>query len=145
MNKMKIEFISKSKNESFARSVASAFVLELDPTVQELSEIKTAVSEAVTNAIIHGYKNELGNVTIEGFIDNGEVIFIISDKGIGIDNVDKAMEPMYTGSDDGERSGLGFTIMETFMDELEVKSIPGCGTTVRMRKKIGRWTGIRRW
>lgn len=138
MNKMKIEFISKSKNESFARSVASAFVLELDPTVQELSEIKTAVSEAVTNAIIHGYKNELGNVTIEGFIDNGEVIFIISDKGIGIDNVDKAMEPMYTGSDDGERSGLGFTIMETFMDELEVKSIPGCGTTVRMRKKIGR-------
>ncbi len=138
MNKMKIEFISKSKNESFARSVASAFVLELDPTVQELSEIKTAVSEAVTNAIIHGYKNELGNVTIEGFIDNGEVIFIISDKGIGIDNVDKAMEPMYTGSDDGERSGLGFTIMETFMDELEVKSVPGCGTTVRMRKKIGR-------
>lgn len=137
MNKMKIEFISKSKNESFARSVASAFVLELDPTVQELSEIKTAVSEAVTNAIIHGYKNELGNVTIEGFIDNGEVIFIISDKGIGIDNVDKAMEPMYTGSDDGERSGLGFTIMETFMDELEVKSVPGCGTTVRMRKKIG--------
>ena len=82
MNKMKIEFISKSKNESFARSVASAFVLELDPTVQELSEIKTAVSEAVTNAIIHGYKNELGNVTIEGFIDNREVIFIISDKGI---------------------------------------------------------------
>lgn len=138
MNKMKIEFISKSKNESFARSVASAFVLELDPTVQELSEIKTAVSEAVTNAIIHGYKNELGNVTIEGFIDNDEVIFIISDKGIGIDNVDKAMEPMYTGSDDGERSGLGFTIMETFMDELEVKSVPGCGTTVRMRKKIGR-------
>ena len=145
MNKMKIEFISKSKNESFARSVASAFVLELDPTVQELSEIKTAVSEAVTNAIIHGYKNELGNVTIEGFIDNREVIFIISDKGIGIDNVDKAMEPMYTGSDDGERSGLGFTIMETFMDELEVKSVPGCGTTVRMRKKIGRWIGIRRW
>ncbi|MFQ7292090.1 MAG: anti-sigma F factor [Monoglobales bacterium] len=138
MNKMKIEFISKSKNESFARSVASAFVLELDPTVQELSEIKTAVSEAVTNAIIHGYKNELGNVTIEGFIDNREVIFIISDKGVGIDNVDKAMEPMYTGSDDGERSGLGFTIMETFMDELEVKSVPGCGTTVRMRKKIGR-------
>ena len=138
MNKMKIEFISKSKNESFARSVASAFVLELDPTVQELSEIKTAVSEAVTNAIIHGYNNELGNVTIEGFIDNREVIFIISDKGIGIDNLDKAMEPMYTGSDDGERSGLGFTIMETFMDELEVKSVPGCGTTVRMRKKIGR-------
>ena len=138
MNKMKIEFISKSKNESFARSVASAFVLELDPTVQELSEIKTAVSEAVTNAIIHGYKNELGNVTIEGFIDNREVIFIISDKGVGIDNIDKAMEPMYTGSDDGERSGLGFTIMETFMDELEVKSVPGCGTTVRMRKKIGR-------
>ena len=138
MNKMKIEFISKSKNESFARSVASAFVLELDPTVQELSEIKTAVSEAVTNAIIHGYKNELGNVTIEGFIDNREVIFIISDKGIGIDNVDKAMEPMYTGSDDGERSGLGFRIMETFMDEREVKSVPGCGTTVRMRKKIGR-------
>ena len=138
MNKMKIEFISISQNESFARSVASAFVLELDPTLQELSEIKTAVSEAVTNAIIHGYKNEMGNVTIEGFIDNSEVIFVISDKGIGIDNVDKAMEPMYSGSDDGERSGLGFTIMETFMDELEVKSVPGCGTTVRMRKKIGK-------
>lgn len=137
MNRMKTEFISSSNNERFARSVASAFVLELDPTVQELSEIKTAISEAVTNAVIHGYGGGAGIITMEGLCGDGTAEFVISDTGKGIEDVEKAMEPMYSGCGDGERSGLGFTIMETFMDELEVKSAPGRGTTVRMRKKIG--------
>lgn len=134
---MRTEFISVSQNEGFARSVASAFVLELDPTVQELSEIKTAVSEAVTNAVIHGYGSEIGKIVMEGYISENTVEFVITDEGVGIEDVDLAMEAMYTGSEDEERSGLGFTIMESFMDELEVRSARGIGTTVRMRKKIG--------
>lgn len=137
MNRMKLEFISLSQNERFARSVASAFVLELDPTLQELSEIKTAVSEAVTNAIIHGYRGTTGTITMEGSICNSVVELNIYDKGAGITDIDKAMEPMYTGAPDEERSGLGFTIMQTFMDELVVKSQPGMGTRITMRKKIG--------
>lgn len=137
MNRMKLEFISRSQNERFARSVASAFVLELDPTLQELSEIKTAVSEAVTNAIIHGYRGTTGIITMEGVICNSVVELTIYDNGTGIDDIDKAMEPMYTGAPDEERSGLGFTIMQTFMDELEVESKIGHGTRVTMRKKIG--------
>ena len=137
MNRMKLEFMSDSRNERFARSVASAFVLELDPTLQELSEIKTAVSEAVTNAVIHGYRNVSGTVTMEGIILDNTVELTISDKGEGICDIDKAMEPMYTGAPEDERSGLGFTIMQTFMDELEVTSTPGRGTKVTMRKKIG--------
>ena len=137
MNRMKLEFMSDSRNERFARSVASAFVLELDPTLQELSEIKTAVSEAVTNAVIHGYRNVSGTVTMEGIILDNTVELTISDKGEGICDIDKAMEPMYTGAPEDERSGLGFTIMQTFMDELEDTSTPGRGTKVTMRKKIG--------
>ncbi|MDO5396371.1 MAG: anti-sigma F factor [bacterium] len=137
MNRMKLEFISVSQNERFARSAASAFVLELDPTLQELSEIKTAVSEAVTNAIIHGYRGTTGTITMEGSIYNSIVELSIYDKGAGIADIDKAMEPMYTGAPDEERSGLGFTIMQTFMDELEVESEPGMGTRITMRKKIG--------
>lgn len=137
MNRMKLEFISLSQNERFARSVASAFVLELDPTLQELSEIKTAVSEAVTNAIIHGYRGTTGTITMEGSICNSVVELNIYDKGAGITDIDKAMEPMYTGAPDEERSGLGFTIMQTFMDELVVESQPGMGTRITMRKKIG--------
>lgn len=137
MNRMKLEFISVSQNERFARSAASAFVLELDPTLQELSEIKTAVSEAVTNAIIHGYRGTTGTITMEGLIHDSVVELSIYDKGAGIADIDKAMEPMYTGAPDEERSGLGFTIMQTFMDELEVESEPGIGTRITMRKKIG--------
>lgn len=137
MNRMKLEFISASQNECFARSVAAAFVLELDPTLQELSEIKTSVSEAVTNAVIHGYRGTSGTVIMEGSINGRVVEIAISDTGAGIRDIDKAMEPMYTGAPDEERSGLGFTIMQTFMDELEVESEPGRGTRITMRKKIG--------
>ena len=135
-NKMKVEFLNKSNNERFARTVASAFVVSMDPTVKEISEIKTAVSEAVTNAIIHGYKDKEGTVIMEGSIEGDEVEFIISDNGMGIDDVKKAMEPMYTGAPESERSGMGFTIMETFMDSLMVESALGKGTKVIMRKKI---------
>ena len=137
MNRMKLEFISASQNERFARSVAAAFVLELDPTLQELSEIKTSVSEAVTNAVIHGYRGTSGTIIMEGSINGRVVEIAISDTGAGIRDIDKAMEPMYTGAPDEERSGLGFTIMQTFMDELEVESEPGRGTRITMRKKIG--------
>lgn len=137
MNQMKLEFISASQNERFARSVAAAFVLELDPTLQELSEIKTAVSEAVTNAVIHGYRGTIGTIVMEGVIRGAVIEITIRDAGAGICDIDKAMEPMYTGAPEEERSGLGFTIMQSFMDELEVESEPGRGTRVTMRKKIG--------
>ena len=137
-NKMKLEFINESCNERFARMTAVAFAAVLEPTVAEIAEIKTAVSEAVTNAIIHGYENSEGIVTMEGEIHDNEVVFVISDKGCGIDNIVKAMEPMYTGKPDLERSGMGFSIMECFMDSIEVKSKPGEGTTVRMSKVIGK-------
>ena len=137
MNQMRLEFISASQNERFARSVAAAFVLELDPTRQELSEIKTAVSEAVTNAIIHGYRGTSGTIIMEGIISGTVLEITVRDKGTGICDIDKAMEPMYTGAPEEERSGLGFTIMQTFMDELEVESEPGKGTRITMRKKIG--------
>ncbi len=137
MNKMKLEFLSTSQNERFARGVASAFVLELDPTLRELSEIKTAVSEAVTNAVIHGYQGSYGIITMEGNTSGSVVEFKISDTGTGIPDIDKAMEPMYTGKPEQERSGLGFTIMQSFMDELIVESEPGKGTIITMRKKIG--------
>lgn len=138
MNMMKLEFLSSSENERFARSVISAFVLELDPTMQELSEIKTAVSEAVTNAVIHGYGEGAGKIVMEGVITDDEVAITISDKGKGIEDIELAMEPMYTEAPEAERSGLGFTIMQTFMDEVEVESVPGKGTKVIMRKRVKR-------
>ena len=138
MNKMKLEFSSKSDNESFARIVASAFVMELDPTLEELSEIKTAISEAVTNAVIHGYNgNENGIVILEGKLHNNSVTFAVTDNGKGISDIQKAREPMYTGKPSEERSGMGFTIMESFMDNIEVKSEVGIGTSVIMTKRIG--------
>lgn len=135
-NKIKVEFTSLSKNESFARVVISAFAAQLDPTLDEISDIKTAVSEAVTNAIIHGYKNESEDnyVKLEGVINGNELTVKISDIGEGIDNVDMAMQPLYTSRPDLERSGMGFTVMETFMDELTVESIKGEGTTITMKK-----------
>jgi stage II sporulation protein AB (anti-sigma F factor) len=133
---MKIEFPNHSDNERFARSVAAAFVLELDPTVEELSEIKTAVSEAVTNAIIHGYDNADGIVTMEGSVYDDTVEFSVSDDGVGIPDIRRAREPLFTGKPEMERSGMGFTIMETFMDTVEVLSEVGKGTKIIMSKRI---------
>lgn len=136
-NKMSIEFVSKSQNEGFARVAVAAFVAQLDPTIDEINDVKTAVSEAVTNSIIHGYENkEDGIVRIEAEINENEVTIVIIDKGIGIDDINKAMEPLYTSRPDLERSGMGFTVMETFMDELQVESQKGIGTRVVIKKKF---------
>ena len=136
-NVMCLEFLNKSENESFARVVAAAFASSLNPTAPELAEIKTAVSEAVTNAIIHGYENSVGMVRLEGKIDGRKVEFTVSDEGWGIADVEKAREPLFTGKPDAERSGMGFSIMESFMDRVEVKSRLGEGTQVKMSKTIG--------
>lgn len=133
-NMVKIEFLSRSQNESFARVAVAAFVSQLDPTIEEITDIKTAVSEAVTNAIIHGYENRDGIVAIQASIRENEVTIIISDEGVGIEDVETAMQPLYTSRPDLERSGMGFTVMETFMDYLEVVSEKGKGTKVIMKK-----------
>lgn len=136
-NKMSIEFVSKSQNEGFARVAVAAFVAQLDPTIDEINDVKTAVSEAVTNSIIHGYENkEDGLVKIEAEINENEVTIGIIDNGIGIDDVKQAMEPLYTSRPDIERSGMGFTVMETFMDDLKVESEKGIGTKVVIKKKF---------
>jgi len=135
-NEMKLEFISKSSNEAFARVSVAAFVAQLDPTIEELADIKTAVSEAVTNSIIHGYENRQGIVKIVAKIKENVAIIEISDKGKGIENIEIAKEPLYTTKPNLERSGMGFTIMESFMDTMEVESIVGLGTKVTMSKKI---------
>jgi stage II sporulation protein AB (anti-sigma F factor) len=132
---MRVEFLSKSENESFARVSVAAFVSQLDPTVEELTDIKTAVSEAVTNSIIHGYENNKeGIVKIEAYIKDNELTVIIEDSGTGIDNVELAMQPLYTSRPDLERSGMGFTVMETFMDSLTVESEKNKGTRLTMKK-----------
>ena len=133
-NFMKLEFSSKSNNESFARVVVAAFASQLDPTIEELSDIKTAVSEAVTNAIIHGYEYSEGIVIVESLIEDNRIEVSVEDNGKGIDDVAKAMEPFYTSKPDLERSGMGFTVMETFMDGLKVESQLGKGTKVKMTK-----------
>ncbi len=135
-NYIKIEFPSRSSNESFARSAVSAFAAQLDPTLDELGDIKTAVSEAVTNAIVHGYPEQLGIVQLKARIYDGEFLEItIKDKGCGIEDVKKAMQPLFTTGGE-ERSGMGFTIMDSFMDRMRVRSRPGKGTTVIMSKRI---------
>ena len=135
-NEMKLEFISKSSNEAFARIAVAAFASQLDPTIEELADIKTAVSEAVTNSIIHGYDKKQGVVKISAWLKENEIIIEISDKGKGIENVEMAKEPLYTTKPNLERSGMGFTIMESFMDKMEVKSVVGLGTKVTMSKVI---------
>ena len=135
-NEMKIEFVSKSNNEAFARISVAAFVSQLDPTIEELSDIKTAVSEAVTNAIVHGYEDRIGIVTVICKIHEDEVFIEVSDNGKGIENIEMAKQPLYTTRPNLERSGMGFTIMESFMDELDVESILGLGSKVTMKKKI---------
>lgn len=135
-NEMKLEFISKSSNEAFARIAVAAFVSQLDPTIEEISDIKTAVSEAVTNSIIHGYENTIGIIKLHCMIKDSEVIIEISDTGVGIQDINIAKEPLYTSKPNLERSGMGFTIMQSFMDELNVESVMNLGTKITMKKKI---------
>jgi len=136
INEMRLEFASKSNNESFARVVAAAFVSQLDPTMEELADVKTAVSEAVTNAIIHGYENTEGFVRMNCKLYKDAVEITVEDDGKGIEDVELARQPLYTSKPEMERSGMGFTVMETFMDTVEVRSKPGVGTTVRMYKSF---------
>jgi stage II sporulation protein AB (anti-sigma F factor) len=135
-NEMKLEIPSKSQNESFARAVVAAFASQLDPTISELSDVRTSVSEAVTNAIIHGYDNNPGVVIIKCRIEDNKLYVEIIDHGKGIEDVELARQPLYTSKPELERSGMGFTVMETFMDTLEVESVPGEGTSVKMIKEF---------
>lgn len=135
-NEVILEFDSKSQNEGFARMVVAAFVSQLDPTMEEIADIKTAVSEAVTNAIIHGYDNFVGKIRMKCRLEDNHLFVEISDTGTGIENIKKAMEPLYTTRPEIERSGMGFAFMEAFMDELEVESVLGEGTTIKMEKII---------
>ena len=135
-NQMKLEFISKPENEAFARIAVASFAAQLDPTIEEISDIKTAVSEAVTNSIIHGYDNEEVVVKIEVILIGKTIEITIIDNGKGIENIDKAREPLYTSKPELERSGMGFTIMESFMDSVDIESVVGLGTKITMRKKI---------
>ena len=140
-NEMKLEFLNKGANEAFARITVAAFASQLDPTIEELADIKTAVSEAVTNCIIHAYENRQGIIKINAKLKmneetSNEIIIEISDNGKGIENIDIAKEPLYTTKPNLERSGMGFTIMESFMDTMKVESIVGLGTKITLTKKI---------
>ncbi len=137
-NEIRVDFPSLSSNEAFARMVISAFVLPLDPTVEELADIKTAVSEAVTNAIVHGYPERRGTVRLHAFMfDDNKLRIDVIDNGKGIENIEQARQPFFSTMSHEERSGMGFTIIESFMDEMEIISEPGRGTTVRMSRQIG--------
>ena len=137
LNEIKITFPSNSRNESLARSVISAFAAQLDPSVSEIGEIKTAVSEAVTNCIVHAYRGTSGKIEFVARYMEGNVLYIkIRDKGCGIPDIKQAMEPLYTSAPEEERAGLGFALMENFMDKVTVRSICGKGTTVIMKRKI---------
>ena len=136
INEMKVTFLSRSANEGFARATVAAFAAQLDPAVDELADLRTAVSEAVTNAIVHAYPDRLGTVTLTvRLYENGKIQVQVKDKGRGIPDVSKAMEPLYTTGGE-ERSGLGFSVMESFTDRLRVRSAEGKGTTVTMEKYI---------
>ncbi len=136
-NEMKLSFPSRSANESFARIAVAAFVAALDPTVDEVTDIKTAISEAVTNCIVHGYKDTLGTVYIQArILEGGKIQIRVRDKGCGIPDVKQAMEPLYTTCTTGERAGLGFAVMQSFMDKIRVSSRVGGGTTVTMEKTL---------
>ena len=143
-NEMEIQFDSKSCNEGFARVAVASFLTQMNPTVEEVADVKTAVSEAVTNAIIHGYEKRQGKIRIVCRISDNQFFMEVSDKGKGILNVEEAMQPMYTTKPEEDRSGMGFAFMEAFMDEVKVESEPEKGTCVRMKKIIGKgrelWT-----
>ena len=136
VNEMKLVFASRSANESYARVAVAAFAAQLDPTIEEINDIKTAVSEAVTNCIVHGYRDKIGMIflTVKLF-EEGKISIKIRDSGCGIENVEQAMEPLFTTAGE-ERAGLGFAVMESFMDKLTVRSKPGKGTTVSMEKRL---------
>lgn len=136
-NHIKVEFEAKESNVSFARLVAAGFIAPLDPTVDEAEDVKVAVSEAVTNAIVHGYDKREGVVYMEAFSYDNTVMISVRDTGCGIEDIAKAKEPLFTTKPDEERSGLGFTVMESFMDSLHIESKPDAGTTVTMTKRIG--------
>ncbi len=142
-NEMQVIFESRSSNESFARVTVAAFMTSLNPTVEEVSDVKTAVSEAVTNAIIHGYENEVHNIYIRCRTEGKTLFLEIKDEGKGIEDISQAMEPLFTSKPELERSGMGFSFMEAFMYKLEVISEPGQGTVVKMEKTIGK--GRRIW
>lgn len=137
-NEMKIEFDSRSCNESFARVAVAAFMTQLNPTLEEVADVKTALSEAVTNAIVHGYENEIHKVYVECMIAEQTLFLKVIDFGKGIADIKKAMEPLYTTGPEGERCGMGFAFMEAFMDKVEVESELHKGTTVMMEKRISR-------
>lgn len=143
-NEMKLEFDSRSCNEGFARVAVAAFLTQLNPTLEEVADVKTALSEAVTNAIIHGYENEVHNITIRCRTQEKTLYLEVEDQGRGIEDVEQAMEPLFTTKPELDRSGMGFSFMEAFMDDLEVISAPGKGTCVKMKKVIGKgrklWT-----
>ena len=135
-NYLKAEFSTKSINESIARIITAGFIMPLDPTVEQMSDIKTAVSEAVTNSIIHGYEGKEGTVLLELFLEENTITVKVKDDGVVIDDINKAREPLYTSKPECDRSGMGFTVMESFMDTLHIESFPGRGTTVTMTKQI---------
>ncbi len=137
-NEMKLEFISKSNNEAFARIAVAAFVSQLDPTIEELADIKTVVSEAVTNSIIHGYEDREGIIKVQCKLFGNSVIIEISDSGKGIEDIELAKEPLYTSKPGLERSGMGFTIMESFMDDVKIESVLDIGTKITMKKIINK-------
>ena len=143
-NEMEIRFDSRSVNEGFARVAVASFMTQLNPTVEEVADVKTAVSEAVTNSIIHGYDNEVHKVSIRCRIEDNVFVVEVCDKGKGIENIEEAMRPMFTTKPEQERSGMGFSFMEAFMDTVEVESEPGKGTKVKMKKTVGKgreiWT-----
>lgn len=144
VNQAAVQFLSRSSNEGFARTVAACFAAQLDPTLDELNDLKTAVSEAVTNAIVHGYPDSLGKVSmVMKMYDDNTVEVIVKDKGVGIADLDQARTPLYT-TGGAERAGMGFTIMESFTDGMKVRSKPGKGTTVVLCKKISRRMGVQR-
>ena len=137
INNMRLTFDSRSANEAFARTTVAAFLCSLDPTMEELMDVKTAVSEAVTNAIVHGYRDSIGKVTITAALyENNKIIIKVKDNGCGIEDIEKAKEPLFTTAPAEERAGLGFAVMESLMDKLKVTSAPGKGTTVTMERVI---------
>lgn len=137
LNEMELSFESRSSNEGFARSAVSAFIAQLDPTISELNDIRTAVSEAVTNCVVHAYKNTIGKINVQVKIyPNSEVIIKIRDKGCGIEDIIKAMEPLYTTAPSDDRAGLGFAVMQSFTDNVSVRSSVGKGTTVTLKKRL---------
>ena len=138
INEFSIKFISKSENESFARIITTAFMSQFSPTIEDIADLKTAVSEAVTNCVVHAYKNSSGYIQLSGkYFENGKLRITVRDKGCGIPDIEKAREPLYTTDAENERSGMGFSIMESFTDKLRVTSTPEKGTTVIMEKNIG--------